>query len=260
MTTKSKYKRGVIKSSETDGQVSHWNIPDFGTKGTRHIPTVEETQKDIESLREAARKEGYQAGLEEGLKKGEEKAYKETKVKVDERMQAFDLLLACFEDPIRDFSELIEIELLGLLKILFRVCLEREIQMDPDVIVTLIEAGLEHLPLGEEKKYIYMSPDDKKVFDALWEEHGNGLTEKYGHIVFGELDTLTRGEIKIVTKHSTIDGTIEARMRNLLNADEEEPEGTRRTRIKPPESNEPESGESKLDESQSDDPGSEEPK
>lgn len=221
MTTKNTFHNKIIKSSESKrAGYADWEMPYFG-KSTKQVQTTEFSKDEFEKYRDEAIDEGRIAGYDRGYEEGKLKAYTEGKKLLDVRMKSFEELIACFNDPIRDFTEIVERQLMELLQVLFKVCLAKEMSIKPELIRKVIEDALKCLPINDEKKFIYLNPEDKKIFDDMWKESQTDLSEKYGQIVFNEFESLGRGEVLVRSKHSTIDATVEKRMMNILDKEVE---------------------------------------
>ena len=213
--------KDVIKNEDVENySPSRWSLPHVGEQA-RKIQTVEEIEANVKRIEKEAFDKGYQDGLNKGAEEGREKAYQDTIALVDERVNKIDQLLECFHEPISQLSFKIESELLELIKLLFRNFLEMEITLNEELILKIIEDALRELPICNEKKYLYLNSDDKDFIDALSEEYKKDWAERYGQLVIDADPDFRRGEVLIKTVQTTIDGSVETRIRNLINTEED---------------------------------------
>jgi flagellar assembly protein FliH len=213
--------KDVIKNEDAGShETSRWSLPHVG-EHAKKIQTVEEIEANLKRIENEAFQKGYQDGLSKGKEEGVEQALTETMGMVNERLGRMDQLLECFHEPISQLSFEVEHELLGLIKVLFTNFLDKEITLNDEYVLKIIDDALKELPICNEKKYLYLSEQDKAFLDEVSSEYKKEWAEKYGQLVIDVNPDFTRGEVYIKTTETTIDGTVETRIRNLINTEED---------------------------------------
>lgn len=152
------------------------------------------TARQIEQLHQQAREEGYAQGRAEAL--AEVRAPLET-------------LLRALAEPLKDFDDAAERELLALVMVVARQIVRRELKTDPGEIVGCVREALTILPSTARQVRVHLHPEDAELVRTAL--HIEGPEAEYGFRLV-EDPTLTRGGCRVTSENSQVDATLEARL------------------------------------------------
>lgn len=157
------------------------------------LPTVEE----VERIREAARKEGYDAGYREGQARARDEA---------QRLAGAASRLTTALDG---FEEQVAGELLTLAVEIARQVTRGELVAQPELLLNVVREALALLP--HQHAAIYLNPEDASLARSYL---GDQLAHA-GHRIH-EDPALARGDVVLEAGGSQIDGTVATRWRRTL--------------------------------------------
>ena len=162
------------------------------------------TAESLEQLQAAAREEGYQEGftkgVNDGLTAGREVAAQEVKYLAQ--------IISHLADPLAICDEAIETTLGGLVVLIARHLVRRELKSAPDEIVAVVRDAVKALPAGTDlHPHVRVNPEDAVLLGELMATHDSALSWKL------EADPMIeRGGCVVETPHSYIDATVEAKI------------------------------------------------
>ena len=173
-----------------------WNVPqldDGGLYGAGMDPV------------QRAREEGFEQGRQEGLAAGREQ--------VQAQLEILQQLMQTLATPLAELDEQIEKELVALAMTVARQVVYRELQTDPELVVSAVRKALGVLPSGLRDVRLYLHPEDaqlvRELLPAGEEENGWQIVE----------DALyERGGCRVSTQNSQVDATLEARLMRAVAA------------------------------------------
>lgn len=187
-----------LVSGEGGAQFKRWQVPDVspGQAGghNRYITAVQ-----LEKIQKQAYEEAYARGLREGIAAGQ--------TQVKEKARRFVTLAGALERPLKEGGEALESELLQLCLTIARQIVRRELHLDPGQIVAVIREAVAALPVSTQTIQIRLHPDDGAVVRAVVAESQEEVTWK-----LIDDPSLNRGDCRILTEYSQIDGTLESRL------------------------------------------------
>lgn len=190
------------------------------------------TAEEIEAIREAAQKEGFEQGkklgfekgyeegktqgLEEGTQAGTEQGYQEGfaegQEQVNESIASWQSMLEHLHQPISQVDEALQSELVKLSVSLARAVIRQEVQTNPDILLTALQDALKTLPIQESSYQIQLHPDDIAiVMQAFSEEQ-----IQQQNWVFIETPGMSRGGCDVTTQNNAVDVSIERRSKDVL--------------------------------------------
>lgn len=158
-----------------------------------------ERRAALDTLREDAHKEGYEAGLAAAA------------AQIDELSQTLRGMLEWLARPLEKRSEEVEAALLDLVGAISQQVLRREMNLDPGHLVGVIREAMSLLPVGAGNIEILVHPEDASLLetalspadeDRAWELSADPLRG--------------RGEFQLVAGASEVDGSLETRLTNVL--------------------------------------------
>lgn len=162
------------------------------------------TAAQLEALEREVKEEAKQRGYEEGLAAG--------KAEVAARIARLDALATAFALPFQELEQAVEDEVVGLAVQLARHLVRREIEHDPAIVHAAVADCLAALATTVREVTIYFNPDDAALVRA---ELKNGAEQRFKIAVDGSLG---RGDLRVQSESSLIDGTIAARCAEIIAA------------------------------------------
>lgn len=201
-----------VISAESLTAYERWELPDVQSPAARRsrVEDVDAsavkplTAAQLEQIRKAAQREGYDAGYKEGTAAGQ----KEVRATVQRLTQ----IINAFSSPLQEVDATVEQELVTLALAIARQIIRRELKADPGHVVGVVREALAALPAAARRVTIHLQPDDAAlVREALAAGAGE---EANWRIVEDAL--LTRGGCRIHAEHSQIDATVEKRMAAIV--------------------------------------------
>ncbi|MFA5627383.1 MAG: flagellar assembly protein FliH [Thiohalomonadaceae bacterium] len=190
-----------------------WELPNVDGHAKRKSKVKEEeivassvkplTAEQVEEIRSAAQREGFEKGHKEGLAAAANEIHTST--------QNLQKIIQSFSQPLEDVDARVEQELLTLVIAVARQLIRRELKTDPGQIVGVVREALQVLPAATRKTRVYLHPEDA----VLLRESLAAGDEASWRII--EDVSLTRGGCRIQTEHSSIDATVEKRIAAIAN-------------------------------------------
>lgn len=162
------------------------------------------TAEQIEAIQQAAHQEGYELGRKEGREAGAAEVHGQAL-----RLQQIVHGLA---QPLEELDKRLEEELVALALAVARQIVRRELQAQPDEVVSVVRDTLTALPSTATQVKLHLHPEDAKlVRETLSLADDDGRPWK---IV--EDPALTRGGCRVTSTHSRIDATVEKRLNTVI--------------------------------------------
>lgn len=198
-------------SKSTDNSVETWQFPEIdGAHSVNEnlknikIPTANE----LENIQQLARKEALDKGYKDGLEKG----LSEGKGQMLQQAKNLQSLITSLAEPLKDFDEQVESELVELAIQIAKQIIRRELKTDPGQIVAVVREAIAALPSSSHQIKLHLHPEDANlVKTALQLEES--ASDRW-HII--EDPVLARGGCRVLTENSQIDATIENKLTTLI--------------------------------------------
>lgn len=162
------------------------------------------TAAQLEALERQVKDEAKQRGYEEGLAAG--------KAEVTARIARLDALAAAFTHPFQGLEQTVEGEIVGLAVTLARHLVRREIEHDPKVLHAAVADCLAVVATNVRDVTIYFHPDDAALVRAEWP---SGAEQRFKIATDPKLG---RGDLRLASSSSLVDGTIAARCAEIVAA------------------------------------------
>ncbi len=166
-------------------------------------PTVEQ----IEEIRSAAEKEGYEQGLQN--------AQAEAEVRLSEESQKLAVrwneLLNGLSEPYVELDDLVEKELISMVLAIAKQLVRRELKTAPGELVPVVREALAALPSAARKIRIHLHPSDCGMV-----EESLGADVQRGDWSIVEDPSLAVGDCRVFSKTSAIDARLETRIESVI--------------------------------------------
>ncbi len=189
-----------------------WELPNFGsdnTGGSAHFAAshphgargtaavVLPTAAQIENIQQQAYDEGYAAGAQMAAQEAQ-------------RMAA---LANSMEQAIHQMDQQVAHDLLTLAMEVARQMVQQALKVNPEILLSVINAAIGSLPHFNQGAHLVMHPDDATLVRA---KMGEQLTHS-GWKIFEDA-LIERGGVRVATAHSQIDATLATRWQHIATA------------------------------------------
>lgn len=168
-------------------------------QGGAHLLTAGQLEALERQVKEEARKRGYEEGLAAG------------KAEVASRVARLDGLAGAFLHPFQALERAVEDEVVALAVRLAAHLVRREIEHDPAILHAAVADCLQVLAASVRDVTIYFHPDDA----ALVRGQQPGAEARFKIAVDPEL---ARGDLRVASGSSLVDGTLAARCAAIIAA------------------------------------------
>lgn len=202
--------RSRIIDRSSAAEVGRWDSPSVdataadalrgAAKSSAHLLTAGQ----LEQLQRQAHQEAYARGLEEGLAAG--------KQELGTRAAHFTALANALANPLQAADRAVEEEIVALAVALACHLVRREIDHDKAILLDAVHDCLAVLPSSARDVTLYLHSSDA----ALLKSHLGADGDQRFKIA--EDRELARGDLRVTSASSQIDGRLETRLRQLLAA------------------------------------------
>jgi flagellar assembly protein FliH len=164
------------------------------------------TASELEALHQQVHDEGYQAGFKEGA----EAARQQREALLAEEVSQLRELLEPMSAAMRDFDQVMRMELLALALEISRQLLRQALKVKPELLLPIVQSAMESLPQNSPHPHLHLHAEDAALVRA-----GMQSEMLLGGWKIIEDQHISRGGCRIETPVSEIDATIENRWQRL---------------------------------------------
>jgi flagellar assembly protein FliH len=189
---------------------SRWEVPPVEDsavgefKGAQGKTTHMLTAGQLDELQRKVQEEAHALGFEQGLSEGQTEAR--------DRVARFAALTDALAHPFEVLDETVTAELGAVAVALARQVVGREIEHDDKLLLKMVNECLAILPVGARDIVVYMNPED----EALVASHLAANDERSWQLRSDP--TLGRGDLRVASDGSQIDGRLAVRLEEILAA------------------------------------------
>jgi len=201
--------RSRVIDKEQGAAAGRWDFPAVdataadalrgAAKGGAHLLTAGQLEALEKQVKEEARRRGYEEGLAAG------------KVELTARLARLEALADAFVHPFQGLERVVEDKVVGLAIELARHLMRHEIEADTKLLQAAIGDCLAALSADVRDVRIYFHPDDA----ALLRSELAGAERRFQ---VASDPTLRRGDLRVTSLTSLVDGSIAARCREIIAA------------------------------------------
>ena len=229
-------KRARIPAEEMDKHAS-WEVPPIHSKnivetarsGDRqgYAERVEDyedelklpTAEEIALISIEAKKHGFEAGFKVGFGRGEEKAFQQTRQRIDQetnrRFTELSRIAAVLINAVKEQDNALEGVLIRLVIALSEAVIRDSLSKDiKRLLPKIVEQALDSLPQGSGNIAIYLNADDCQLMQTYAEQSG-AFPADWNFLPATDMQP---GDCHIETKDSIVDFDCEARARQVYDA------------------------------------------
>lgn len=169
-------------------------------RGEAHLLTAGQLEVLERQVKEEAQRRGYEEGLAAG------------KTEAAARIARLEALAAAFTHPFQALEREVEGEIVALAVRLASHLVRREIEHDPAILHAAVADCLGALAAGVRDVTLYFHPDDAVLVRGHLQ---TGAEQRFKVAVDPELQ---RGDLRVVSGSSLVDGTLAARCAEIIAA------------------------------------------
>ena len=206
----SKLPPGLIDSdSGSLSAFERWELPAMGEQQKRvdEVNAAElapPTAEQIEEIQKQARSEGFEQGRREGLQAA--------RSEVDATLLRMEQIIQAMAEPLLAVEEQVEGELLQLAIAIARQIIRRDLQVEPEQVVSVVREALAALPSSSLKVRIQLHPEDAQIV----REKLIPLDDSEQPWKITDDLSLTRGGCIVEGESSRIDASVEKRLNSVI--------------------------------------------
>jgi len=157
----------------------------------------------------AGNEEGQRAGYAQGLENGQRQGFSQGEKELKEKLARLEKLLTLLDRPFSELDQVVEEQTVALVVLIARRVIERELQQDPSIILSVMQKALENLPVARRNLRIFLHPEDVPLIQEAWTDAENPI-----NLISDP--KIARGGCKIETDNSRIDATVEQRLNQVI--------------------------------------------
>jgi flagellar assembly protein FliH len=203
----------LYKASEAGqrSDIAAWSTPPLHASATQALRGAPQagahllTAEQLDELQQQVHKEADERGFAEGLSRGE--------AEIRARIASLSSLTEALARPFRDLDEQVESAVANLAVRLAETILRREFALDPLQLVAALSECMHLIPGSVREVFVRVNPDDA---DLLAEYDAGQRDDQRVH--FERDASLSRGSLIVSGDPVTIDGSLGARLNDILAA------------------------------------------
>ncbi|WP_100655804.1 flagellar assembly protein FliH [Alteromonas flava] len=190
------------------------------------------TAEEIEAIRAAAYQEGFdegkQAGYAEGHAEGLENGHAEGvtqgleegtaqglaagQEQIDSLTEQWQALIKELHTPVLTTNKETQKQLVTLAVALAKAVIRREVETQPEIILTALNEAVKTLPINDRSIHIRLHPDDLAIIKGAFDE--DTIKQNQWHLI--ATPEMARGGCDVSTESNAVDHSIERRSKAVL--------------------------------------------
>ncbi|HYD79805.1 MAG TPA: flagellar assembly protein FliH [Paucimonas sp.] len=208
----------TVIPKEKQSAYERWEMASFGderpnAKSANQTAVAHLVNQQVESLREHAQREGFQAGFTAGHEDGHRAGFEAGRAEADRQAALLRQLAAAFGNEIATANEVMAEDLLNLALDLAKAMLKTSLAARPELVLPIVGEAIRYLPSVQQPAVLHLHPHDV----ALVKEHMGDELEKSGWRVAEDLQ-LARGGCRVETASNQVDATMPTRWQRIAEA------------------------------------------
>ncbi len=190
-----------MNEMENSEKATRWQIPSVsGVAVTQSM--VPPSAKQLEQLQKKAYEEGFQSGYQDGKSEAEAEVL-QLKDRICQTVTSVNQSLSIIDHEVEN-------QLIRLIVKLIAQLLRKEYLTDPGLLQLVVHEVISELLMPGLKIQVYLNPEDALFFRETL------ASAELKNIEIVDQPKLQRGDCKFVTQTTDIDGTIETRIKNIM--------------------------------------------
>lgn len=200
----SAYERWELPAVDPDRLVGRDSM-----RSEEDLPVSPLTAEQVEQVREAAHREGFEQGQREGLTAGHAEGLARAEAELRAQTGQVQALVQQLLQPARDEQAALEAALIDLVIRISESVIGRELMVDGSVIAGLVRDAVAALPEGHARINITLNPEDLKTLES------NGFVRDESWNLLADT-ALAPGGCRVAAGDSLIDYTVDERFRKQV--------------------------------------------
>jgi len=162
------------------------------------------TARQLDELQRQVQEEAQQRGFAQGLS--------DARAEVEQRVGQLEALLQALAQPFQELDARVERELAAVAVALASHLVRRELDQDPELLLAAVRDCMRALPTGSRELTLYVNPADAQLIrEALPADSARPWRLE-------DDPALARGDLRVTSRGSQVDGRLETRLRELVAA------------------------------------------
>jgi flagellar assembly protein FliH len=195
-----------------------WEMASFGderpsAKAAGNTAVAHLVKEQVDAVREAAKREGFQAGFAIGHDEGLKAGFEAGRAEADKQAATLKQLAGAFGRELATADETMADDMLNLALDLAKAMLKTALTIRPELVVPVVGDAIRYLPSVQQPAVLYLHPQDV----ALVKEHMGDELEKSGWRVAEDLQ-LARGGCRVETASNQVDSSLQMRWQRIAEA------------------------------------------
>ncbi len=182
-------------------------------------PQIDEEQ--LKLIYEEQRQAGYNAGYNEGLNKGYQEGINRGKEEINQKINELKSAISAFKNILQDLEEFKQKQIIALMPQILKLSMKiaekvvvAKINLERELIISIIKEALNTLPGVEDKIIIKVNPDDYKIVSEKISELGVDPQKISIHPSYD----LKRGDCSLETQSFQVEAKIDEKLKEIENA------------------------------------------
>lgn len=167
------------------------------------------TAEQVEEIREAARRDGFEQGQREGLAAGHAAGVAKAEAELGGKTRQVQGLIEQLLRPAEDEQVALEVALIDLVIRIAESVIGRELMVDSSVIAGLVRDAVAALPAGSSRISVELHPDDLATLET-----SGFVRDEQWHLIAE--DSVAPGGCRIRAGDSLIDYTVAERFQSQI--------------------------------------------
>ncbi len=186
-------------------------------------PQIDEEQLKLifEEQRQAGYKAGFNDGYNEGFNKGYQEGINRGKEEINQKINELKSAIAAFKNILQDLEEFKQKQIIALMPQILKLSMKiaekivaAKINLERELIISIIKEALNTLPVIEDKIIIKVNPEDYKIVSQKISELGVDPQKLSIHPSYD----LKRGDCSLETQSLQVEAKIDEKLKEIENA------------------------------------------
>lgn len=173
----------------------------------------EQIARDTETAQQQGYAEGYKQGYAQGLQDGQAEGRANGKAEVDAELSVMHGLTQSFRERLAEADEVVARDVLALALELTQAMLKSSLQLQPELILPIVQEALDHLPSVQPPAHMFLNPADADTVRAMLGEE----LEKDGWRIVAD-SHMEAGGCRLETAQNIVDASAATRWHKLTDA------------------------------------------
>lgn len=173
------------------------------------IKILDETE--INEIYHQAKEEGHAAGFQEGHKAGHQEGRQLAETEVKAEVEQMHILLSALNKELNEIDQNVAQDLLTLALSLSKKMTSKALQVNPELIIPIVQEAMKHLPHTSHPPHLILHPDDAELIRKYLSDQQSQSDWK-----ICEDEQIEKGGCHIETNGSEIDASTPTRWQQIL--------------------------------------------